>query len=231
MNRITRLLNMSRRPHTFAAVLIALSALVVGCNIVLPVAYIVEGPGTIDAQYTLPDRKTLVYIDDRANIVNPTTLRAIIAETTTQLLMEKAKITSTLNPRDAIALVSRSDRNSELLSIQDIGEMAGAEQIVYVEMYAFAPSPDGYTPQPYASCQVRVIDITNRTRLFPDPANQETPSVQVTARTPAVNPEVFNSRASALKAYQVLAVMTGEEIAKLFYEHERINLGERLEPR
>ena len=63
---------------TGVATLLALP--LASCNIVTPIAYAIEGPGQIDAEYTLPDKKTVVFVDDPRNILPRTALRTAIGD-------------------------------------------------------------------------------------------------------------------------------------------------------
>ena len=167
------------------------------CNILGPVAYIIEGPGTVEAQYILPDVTTVVYVDDRANAVNPTTLRRVIGDRVSSDLMAKEVLAQTISPADALAMVSLSDSRNQLMPIDEIGRTLGADQVIYVEMLAFQSSPDGATPRPFAVCQVRVIDAVNHTRLFPG-EETELPSVEVRAMLREVDPNILRDRTSRL---------------------------------
>lgn len=199
-----------------------------GCNIVGPVAYIVGGPPKVDAEFTLPDRPTVVYVDDRQNLISPSGLRRVMADRASSDLMEHKALTETISSRDAMALVTRQDRHSDLIPIDQIGRDVGAEQVIYVEVLSFRDSPDNYTPRPMGSCSVRVIDVTNRVRLYP--AEGEQPRVlQVAMR--AVSTEMYRSRATRSKLRQALAEEMGSHIAKLFYRHEKTELGGNLKPR
>ena len=82
---------------------VVLSALV-SCNIITPVAYAIEGPGQIDAEYTLPDKKTVVFVDDPRNILPRTALRTAIGDAVSFDLMNRELLTSTVATRDAIAI-------------------------------------------------------------------------------------------------------------------------------
>jgi hypothetical protein len=217
-------------------VLISLLALLplaaVGCNIVAPIAYIVEGPPKIDAEYTLEDRPTVVFVDDRGNVIpsNAQAMRRTLADTLSQELMVRKLVTTTISPRDAMAVASARDKHGELLAIDAIGREVGAEQIIFIEMLAFGLSPDGVTPRPTSICQVRVIDVERRKRLYPE--GDESGQVARTVQTalPEFDPTVARSAASRLKIYQALADLTGVEIAKLFYKHEKKELGSQLTP-
>jgi len=200
----------------------------VGCNIVGPAAYIVGGPGTIEAEHALADRPTVVFVDDRENVVNPTSLRRVIAEKVSEDLMTRKVVTRTISPHDAMSLAARHDTHKEVMPIDAIGRAVGAEQIVYVEMLVFQES-DGQVPRPVAACRVRVIDVENRERVFP-PSESDRPYRQVELRMREVSPDQYRSRATRFQIVESLAEELGDRIAKLFYKHER-DLGGRLEPR
>jgi hypothetical protein len=210
--------------------LIALVSLSAGCNIVAPASYIISGPPSVEAQHTLADVPTVIYIDDRSNQVNPVSLRRVIAETAGEDLMEKKLLTTTISPQDAMNIAARNDRNKQIMSIEEIGKAVGAKQVIYVEMLQFSDTPDGFTPRPLAACRVRVVDVENRQRVFPGPDVRDT-SHPMQVMTREVDPELYRTRSGRLQVFQALALETGHEIGKLFYKHERKELGGSLNPR
>lgn len=201
-----------------------------GCNIVGPAAYLVEGPPKVDAQHQLADLPTVVFIDDRRNLVNPVSLRRVIADRASQDLMAKEALSKTISPQDAMNIVRQKETTSQVLSIEEIGEAIGAQQVIYVEVVQFQDSPDGVTPRPVAACRVKVIDVASRQRVFP-PVDSDDPARLVQVMTREVDPEVYRTRSGRLKIFEGLAEATGREIAKLFYKHEAVELGGRLNPR
>jgi hypothetical protein len=204
-----------------------------GCNIVAPIAYIIEGPPKVPAEYTLLDRPTVVFVDDRGSVIpaNARAIRRSIADKVSEELMVRKLVTVTISPRDAMALASARDKHGELMAIDEIGREVGAEQILYIEMISFALTPDGVIPKPTAVCQVRLIDTQERARLYPqgDDGGQVARTLQ--ASLPELDPTTFNSAASRLKIYEALADVTGDQITKLFYEHEKKELGGQLTPK
>ena len=75
-----------------AAAIALLGGLVTaGCNVIVPVAYVIEGPGTIPAEFTLRDTSTAVFVDDRDSAFPRTSLRLMVgAEITNRLIANKA---------------------------------------------------------------------------------------------------------------------------------------------
>ncbi|MCP3905394.1 MAG: hypothetical protein GY715_17345 [Planctomycetes bacterium] len=213
---------------------LALLVLLPACNIVGPLAYFVGGLPKIDAQYEIQPRPTVVFVDDRANVIdsNARLLRLELADVVTSELMEQDILTveTAISPRDAMGMALSRDRFSELLPIDAIGREVGAEQIIYIEMHAFRDTGDGTVPRPTGSCRVRVLDVTNRVRLFP-PEDDQMPSRIVNAVIPPVDPGLLRSQSSRLKVHRALIESLGSSVAKLFYRHEARELGDRLKPR
>ena len=65
------------RMFAFVSAVGVLSA--AGCNIVTPVAYAIEGPGQIDAEYTLPKKKTVGALLAGPTAVLPEVMEAMVA--------------------------------------------------------------------------------------------------------------------------------------------------------
>ncbi len=207
------------------AAIVTLAVGLGGCNIVGPVAAVAAGPPKLEAQYVLPNVPTVVFVDDPRNLVNPVTLRKVIAETASQELMVEELLTTTISPQDAIAITQRSDRAGKKMSIEDLGRAVGAQQVIYVQIITFARSPDGYTPRPVASALVKVIDVANGQRVFPARGDNGWPVNTVGA---PVDPSLYGSRTSNAKIFETLARQLGDQVAKVFYEHEYKELGEHL---
>jgi hypothetical protein len=217
------------RVALFALTAVAIS--IAGCNIVAPAFYLLHGPPRTPAAYELEDRPTIVFVDDRANVIdrNSEYLRRRIADTASRILMQKELVMVTIRPQDALALAKRNDRHREVMPVDAIGRAVGAEQIIYVQMLKFKETPDGVTPRPIAAAQVKVLDVINRTRLFP-PA-EEMDAYPLNVEMPPVNTENYASMDSRTVILEMLADQTGVELAKLFYEHETKELGGNLDPR
>jgi hypothetical protein len=120
------------------------------------------------------------------------------------------------------------DRYSDPMAIDEIARAVGADQIIFVEMVALAETING-VPRPTAVVRLRVVDAANLVRLFP-PEGAVDPTRALQATVGEVDPGLLQSTSSRLKIYEALAEETGQEIAKLFYAHERIDLGDRLNP-
>jgi len=213
-----------------AAASMAMALFIQGCNIVAPVSYLVLGTGTVEAEYVLPDVPTVVFIDDRANVVNPVSLRRVIADRISQDLMTEKAVTMTISPQDAMAVAKQQERADEIMSIEDIGKAVGAKQVIYVQMIEFKDTPDGTTPRPMGQCQVKVIDVDNRVRTYPAKgAQQDVRTVQVTGRP--VDPDAYKTRTGRVSVFNELAETMGRDVGRLFYKHEPRAAGQNITPR
>lgn len=209
---------------------VATSAALSGCNLLGPASYIVAGTGSVPAEHKIVDRPTVVFVDDRENVVSPTMYRRVIAEKVSEELMVRKLVTRTISPADAMALAAQHDTSKEVMPVDAIGRAVGAEQVIYIEMVAFHDRSDGQIPRPAASCNVRVIDVTNRVRLFPE-SDGDQPYRFVKAVTREFDPEYYRTRASRNAINETLANELGSAIAKLFYKHEARDLGGQLSTR
>ena len=202
-----------------------------GCNIVAPVAFLVQGEPEREAQFLLnKDLPTVIFVDDRSNRIPfaNNSVRREIAGTATETLLGAEALLTVISPGDAIGAASSRDRHGELLSISGIGEAVGASQIVYVEVSRFAETPDGITPRPTATCMVSVLDLNQKKRVFPTGSEMGQKAIPVTASLGEVDPMLLRSQSARTKLHQQLAREMGEEIAKLFYKHKVYDMGDRL---
>jgi len=202
--------------------------LAAGCNVIVPVAYVIEGPGTIPADFTLRDTSTAVFVDDRDSAFPRTSLRAMVGSEITDRLIanEVLQARMLVDARDVMALVRGLETSDNRVSIERIGREAGVEQVIYVKLKGFALTLDGVTPRPTAVCNVKVLDLAAGVCVYPgdgSPTGRE-----VVAQTREVDPALFESFAKRRVVEDDLAIELGKTVAELFYEHERVELGENL---
>ncbi|HMN95513.1 MAG TPA: hypothetical protein PKC43_04745 [Phycisphaerales bacterium] len=222
---------MSRGGGKFARGALVLTAslaglLPAGCNIVGPVLYVIEGPPKTPAAYRLQNVPTVVFVDDRANIMPRFDLRASIGDEASAVIMKHGGVTTVLSNRDILALARRQDTDKELMPMDALGRAAGADQLIYVRIVGFALTPDGQTPRPVAGAEVRVIDCVARTKAFPSEQNEKGRYVEATLKH--ATPDAYGSSGSRRQLEDALARKLGDAVAKLFYEYETRELGGNL---
>lgn len=196
------------------------------CNIITPAAFILMGPPKKDAIFLLTDRPTVVFVDDARSRVGRTDLRRIIGDRIAVDLMVEKVVTETIASRDALA-VARSEAYDNRIAIDSLGEIVGAEQVIYIDMVIFDLSPDGFAPAPVAAGLIKVIDVTAKERLFPD-ADSSDSSYAVQVQLPQISPELYRTPSTRNQLNEALAEAFGLEVARLFYKHVPDELGSRL---
>jgi hypothetical protein len=195
------------------------------CNIAAIAAYLTSPDPSQDALYKLPNVSTVVFVDDRRNVMHPIRLRRVIAEQITNELLSKKILTTMISPRDAMRVSATNDKYNEPLPVNELGKAVGASVVIYVEMTAFGLTSDGHTANPRTSCSIRVIDVINKSRLFPT----DEAAFIVSESMKHIGPNRVTSSAEARELAEELAVKLGNTIAKVFYEHTTGRLGENLE--
>ncbi|RLS64036.1 MAG: hypothetical protein DWH96_04580 [Planctomycetota bacterium] len=201
-----------------------------GCNLVSAGSYILEGPGKIDAEYELRQVKTVVFVDDQKNVLPRTALRVIIGDDISARLLTEELVPSTISPRDAISISRSREQAGTKLSLEKLGKELGADQVIWVRPYIF--DLDGYEDQqgarPTAKVHVKVIDITSRQRVYP-PGDSFPEGRDLTiSLLRDVNREELTTTTGRRKLEEALSTEIADDVAKLFYQHERLNLGEKV---
>jgi hypothetical protein len=196
------------------------------CNIASTVAYVTAPNPVTEAEYELKDTSTVIFIDDRRNWVSPVRLRRIIGDTASEGLLKEEIVTDVISPRDATAAARQLDRGPRPIGIDRVGEMVGAKQVIYVEMVGFSLSQDGLSPEPYAACRVRVIDLDEQKRLYPPVDESNSRLVEVSL--PGTKSQGMTDSRQRQKLGELLAMETGKQVAMLFYEHSQPAVGANL---
>lgn len=213
------------------AMLAGAGALLASCNIITPVAYAIEGPGQIDAEYTLPKKKTVVFVDDPRNIFPRTALRTTLGDAVAFDLMRRELLDSTVATRDAIALARASGGADagNLTSIESIARMLDCAQVIHVQptIFDIAGRNDTQGLRPTAIVRVKVLDMEQRIRAYP--AAEILPEGrEVTATIREDDSSVLRTRSGRVQVEDELVRKVASEVTKLFYKHDRLDLGENL---
>jgi len=205
-------------------------AVMSNCNIITPIAVIVEGPPTIDAEYKLPDRTTVVFVDDRRNILADFAIRRYIGDKVSEHLLRAGVLTDAISTGDALSVAGREQAGA-LMPIEQIGKEVGAAQLIYIELLKFSLEAPNGQPTAIAELQVKVIDVENRARQFPGTGAENPARFMMVTLPPDQAFQPMLGRSARREAEYTLADMVADQVSKLFYEHERgIPLGHRMAP-
>ena len=146
--------------------LLALSpAMLGGCEVAGWAAQAI--PKKVKATYVLPDRPTLVMVDDPDRRLRDPSLPRYIATEISNALAQHSAVTKVVAPDTIDALMIKLGDDFDRSGIDQIGREVGAEQVVHVHVESAKLYPEPGLLQPQAVVQVKVIDVVNRRRLFP----------------------------------------------------------------
>jgi len=209
-------------------ILVVPAAIITGCNIASGIVYVTTPNPVSEAKYELENRPTVVFIDDRRNQVNPVRFRREIADVASEDLIAEEVVLDVISPRDALTAARQLDRGNQPASLGRVGELVGADQVIYVEMLRFTLSRDGISPDPYASCRIRVIDIPAQKRVFPAVDGKEPDAFLLEVTLPIEKSQGLTNSRVRQQIGEALAKETGTRIAQLFYDHEIPAVGANL---
>lgn len=202
-----------------------------GCAFIGLGAQVFESP--IKAEYRLPDRSTVVLVDDPQRQLGSPSMATLLAEQlSSNLLVEKA-VSHVISPHEIDAyLLSLGDRAGSA-GIDQIGRAVNAELVVYVYVDSATLFPEPGLLQPNAAVHVKVIDASNRRRLFPSAGEAESePSAMLTPRGRQVQVKMGATGADAESpvmrnaAFAQLTRRIARDVSWVFVDHARRQPGE-----
>ena len=210
------------------ALLVLLTPLAMGnasCAVVAWFAAQFAPKEKVEAEYEPPKgKKVLVFVDD---ILSPVTYEPVKIELTNQLnrqLLAHRVAGKTLS-YDRLADMIAATPDFNLLSVSEVGEKLGAELVLYVQIDRFALRDDAAKELWHGRLQatVRVVEV-GKGRLWPKDRPGGYPLEEVetpvsTDSSPTYGDEITRS----------LAAQMGEQIARLFYDHEAVRARKRAD--
>jgi len=169
----------------------------------------------VDAQFTLSAGPILILIDDPNEIVDwPVFTRLLNDDLAQELLKNKAA--QKIIPIQTLQSIQQTEPNFSKRGAREIGELAGAEQVIWIEIEDFLASDqiEQVSEAAFVVVSIRVIDAkaTNKwkARLWPD--NPQGKIVQVQLNASAVHRA--KSRDGVAKA---LSAELARKLAHPFY--------------
>ncbi len=221
--RVARTRSLSR---VGAAACLCAATILAGCNIVGPAIFLVEGPPKTPAAFELPEETSVVvFVDDASSPALSRAMRLAIARAAQEDLLSSGAASRVIDAAAAFDAAG-AETASKRMDLQSIGRAVGADLVVHATIDSFVLSPDGSEFLPTAQFRAKVIDTRKETdaRLWPLESNGY-PAVAKPVQRPKEMPA---SRGEADRARSELAKLTGQTIAKLFYDSERWQpVGER----
>ncbi len=210
----------SRRTWKYVPLVLGLAALASSCGFSQGQLLFVLGFGRgqkVEAKFRLTQSPILILIDDSAHRVDwPPTTRYLFDDLAQELLRNKAALKFV--PSATLAHLRQSHPDFADRGCREIGEMAGAEQVLWLEVQDFRAREqvEEALVAAFFSVRIKVINVleTNRSRvrIWPTLPQGHLITVSLTGS------EVVMAKtkdAICKKLVRNLAV----RIAKLFYDH------------
>jgi hypothetical protein len=189
------------------------------CNVVGPAIFLVEGPPKIPAAYTLPkETSVVVFIDDASKPPLSRSMRIAIARAAQDELLSSGAASRVIDAAAAFD-ASGAETASKRMDLQSIGRAVGADLVIHATIDSFTLSPDGNEFLPTSTFRAKVVDTRRDedARLWPTE-----PGGFAAIAKPLQRPkEMPKSRGENDRARTDLAKLTGQTVAKLFYDSER----------
>ena len=200
-----------------------------GCNVIAPIAAVIEPEDTTARAYRLPSRPCVIFVEDRVGAIgmNLPGVRSRIGKQATAYLLGNEIHSRMIEPDDALRVAQASDRASQMLSLSEIARRCRADLMVNVQVQAWALVGQDGVPRPTATAVVRVLDMSKRKQVFPDPSGDGREGF-VVAQLAITDPNKVQSRQDARRVNLELADELGLQIARLFDEYITNPLGQNL---
>lgn len=174
-----------------------------------------QGGDVIEAQYELTDGPLVILFDDRAaRVERPEAIRK--AHEVISKLFSQYRVNSRVVPYSEVQRFQQKADRYDRLTIREIGERLGAEEVLYVGVEKFTLQAQEGAPifQGLFESRIKVIstDRTNDVRKWP----REGVGFRVTVET---NPTPIDGDVAETDVANELGEKMGTEIAGLFYQH------------
>ena len=172
----------------------------------------------IEAKFLLTEEPILILIDDASERVDwPPTMKNLFDDLAQELLRNEAA--RKIIPAETLAGLRHSVPGFEKRGCREIGELAGAHQVIWIEVQDFLATKqvEEVTTAAYFTATVKVIDATekerrSRVRVWPSSPQGRLVTVSMTGSEAGL----ARTRADITKE---LANRLAVAIAKLFYDY------------
>jgi hypothetical protein len=210
----------NRRRFACAIVLAALLSPSTGCVQLGGLLAVASGGDVIDPEYTLTKHPLLIFIDDLDGMVSePVAIRELHRGLSAVFL--DFDVNRNVIPYEDLQRLMRSDRKSNELSIRQIGEKLGAEQVLYIRVERFTLHAEPGAPLFEGEFEVRVKVIsTDHARDDPRLWPREQSGRRLVATT---DPTPTDGGKSASDIARQLSQELAKDIGRLFREYRTLD--------
>lgn len=182
-----------------------------------------RGP-KVEAMVRLTDGPLLILVDDpNERVQSPQTLRNLFDDLAQELLRHKA--VKKIIPRETLDHLRQSSPGFERRGCDAVGRMAGAEQVLWIEVEDFVAREqiEEASQAAYLSVTIKLINPNekerrSRVRLWPVSPNGHPVTVSLTASQAQI-------QKTAEGISKKLVSDMAEAVARLFYDHRLDEFG------
>lgn len=208
---------------TLMALMIALMTGASGCQMADFVADVVTGGGTLPAAYVLPEKPTVIFIDDPKKKLTTHDLAGRLATSIGLALTDHNVVPQVISPE---LVMQTRDANPDFAkwAIAKIGREVGAKQVIYVLVTRYSLTEDGQIYRPIAEARVKVVDVDTGLRLFP-----KAPEAGYGVLTELAYGDLTGGGSTTHTIIgRNLADQLAHDVSILFYEHRKPQRGDKL---
>lgn len=211
-----------RRPLGLQAVgIVLLPWFVGGCGMSQGQLFYMLGFGRgkkVEAEFRLTDGPILILLDDPTGTIDRPAARRYFVDELGQLLVKKEAAQKVI-PRRTLEQLRQSQPEFEKRGAREIGELAGAEQVLWLEVRDFVAEEQFHDPvtAAYFAITVKVVNVLekkqrSRVRLWPTSPQGRLITATLTGS------EVHLAKTGDAISRQLAERLAGD-IARLFYDH------------
>lgn len=205
-----------------------------GCNIIGVAATVVSPPKKVEAKYELPDKATLIVVDDPHGMVNsPATLRRIASATRNVLEVEKVIVVGGFVGQAELAGYREElgDRYNQT-SLAALAMHLGAKQVVHAEVAGYQVGLGANVIRPAIALNVKVFDLDQRARVFPSRHDIDSGAGMgasvYSLQSQMPTQDIAGQSATRSIAVRGLADQAGRDMARLFFDWRMPEPGSEL---
>lgn len=191
-----------------------------GCQQIGAMLAVASGGDTIEAEYKLPEGLVAVVVDEPEPLgVTPEAIAAF--HKTFEETLEANKIKTRIVPLAEVQRLQQTETNYEELSVRQLGEKLGAQQVLYVRVkyWALKENPEDVQYAGRWRVGVKIVSTERKSdvRLWPrDGAEDRTIEVKT-------DPSLDDSLAAPVRVAEQLARKLGKKVAQYFYDHKPLD--------
>lgn len=194
---------------------------IIGCGFSGGQALFMMGFGRgkmVEAKFRFTEQPVLIFVDDYMERITWPAAKFDLTDQLAQELLRKEGAKKII-PFETIQRLQQSNPDFERKSVRQIGEIAGAEQVLWLEIQQFFVSEEIFesSEAAFITATVKVIDVLekksrSKVRLWPKGME----GYPVRASLPSSDVQRLKTRDAISKE---LTLEFSEKIAKLFYDH------------